>query len=68
MILITCSLVYYTRCDFFTLTKRQNFYASSYKMVMCFITSVILKVLKSETKEIITIRYTIVSINMIYIN
>jgi hypothetical protein len=46
MILITCSLVYYTRCDFLLLQNAKISMRARIKMVMCFVTSVILKVLK----------------------
>jgi hypothetical protein len=46
MILITCSLVYYTRCDFLLLQNAKISMRARIKMVTCFVTSVILKVLK----------------------
>jgi hypothetical protein len=46
MILITCNLVYYTRCDFLLLQNAKIPMRARIKMVTCFVTPVILKVLK----------------------
>jgi hypothetical protein len=46
MILITCNLVYYTRCDFLLLQNAKISMRARIKIVTCFVTPVILKVLK----------------------
>jgi hypothetical protein len=38
------------------------------EIVTCFVTPRILKILKSENGELVTIRYTMIPINTIYIN
>ena len=46
MILITCNLVYYTRCDFLLLYNAKISMRARIKITTCFVTPVLLKVFK----------------------
>jgi hypothetical protein len=46
MILITCNLVYYTRCNFLPIQNAKISMRARIKMITCFVTPAILKVLK----------------------